>query len=30
LAGQDAWRLTMDQIGTYEADCSHCLADARG
>jgi len=30
LAGQDAWKLTMDQIGAYETDCSRCLTEALG
>lgn len=30
LSGRDAWKLTMEQIGGYEADCGHSLADARG
>jgi len=30
LGGQDAWKLTMNQIEAYQADCSRAAASTRG
>ena len=30
LAGQGVWKLTMDQIETYQAECARASAAARG
>jgi hypothetical protein len=30
LGGQDAWKLTMNQIEDYQADCSRAAASTRG